>query len=267
MAIDTLYKYVSAERALTCLPEVGDGALRATQPAALNDPFECGIEWRFRDIDVNAVNKQHAKVLTGIHSASPVNDTDVKNAREMHGSLYLRELLSRQLSHRFGIVSFASDPRHPLMWSHYTVDGSGFVVGYDLEELEHLVEVKCLRPVVYSKCLARIFGFPVVSDHENILKLMSLKSDHWSYEQEWRQIVELKQTIGTGIKDPHGQPINLLRIPNSAVRVIYYTERTKSKDVQQIESRLKSPNNRYGAKSLTKLVLSETQYAYVDAKA
>ena len=71
---------------------------------------------------------------------------------------------------------------------------------------------------------ALILDYPVVSDEENILKLMSLKSDHWSYEQEWRLIIELKQTIGTGIKDRHGQPINLLRIPNSAVRVVYYTE-------------------------------------------
>ena len=34
-----LFKYVSPERAMTCLPEIGDGALRATQPAAMNDPF------------------------------------------------------------------------------------------------------------------------------------------------------------------------------------------------------------------------------------
>ena len=134
MATDTLYKYVSTERALKCLPEVGDGALRATQPAALNDPFECGVRKKFAEKDELGGNLKYAEVLTGIHSASPVNDTDIKKARKMHGSLYLRELLSRQLSHRFGIVSFASDPRHPLMWSHYTVDGSGFVVGYDKEK-------------------------------------------------------------------------------------------------------------------------------------
>ena len=29
------------------------------------------------------------------------------------------ELLARQLSQRFGIVSFAADPFHPLMWSHW----------------------------------------------------------------------------------------------------------------------------------------------------
>ena len=43
----TLYKYMIAERVLTCLPEVGDGTLRATQPAALNDPFECAVRAAF----------------------------------------------------------------------------------------------------------------------------------------------------------------------------------------------------------------------------
>ena len=41
--VEVLYKYVTSERVLTCLPEVGDGTLRATQPAALNDPFECEV--------------------------------------------------------------------------------------------------------------------------------------------------------------------------------------------------------------------------------
>ena len=49
--LDLLYKYVSAERALTCLPEIGDGTLRATQPSALNDPFECSVYKLFVEAD------------------------------------------------------------------------------------------------------------------------------------------------------------------------------------------------------------------------
>ena len=41
--MDILYKYVTESIALTCIPDVGDGTLRATQPAALNDPFECAV--------------------------------------------------------------------------------------------------------------------------------------------------------------------------------------------------------------------------------
>ena len=36
-----LYKYLPAARAVKTLPENGNGALRATQPATLNDPLEC----------------------------------------------------------------------------------------------------------------------------------------------------------------------------------------------------------------------------------
>ena len=51
MTPSLLYKYVTAERALACLPEVGDGALRATQPTALNDPFECHVVKTFVERD------------------------------------------------------------------------------------------------------------------------------------------------------------------------------------------------------------------------
>ena len=79
--MDTLYKYVSAERALTCLPEVGDGALRATQPAALNDPFECAVIKTFVESDERDGNRELARVLTGIHRTSPVSETDIVEAR------------------------------------------------------------------------------------------------------------------------------------------------------------------------------------------
>ena len=264
--MDTLYKYVSAERALTCLPEVGDGALRATQPAALNDPFECSVTRTFVEMDERSGNRELAAILTGIHPTSPVSEIDIMEARSKHGSLYLRELLSRQLSQRFGIVSFASDPRHPLLWSHYTVDGSGFAVGYDVKQLSMLVDQECLRPVAYFEAPVLLGGYPVVSDEQNIRILLSYKSDHWNYEGEWRLIVELDQTIGTGNADQHGQPINLLRVPNPAVTSVYYTERTPSAAVQQVRRRLENINNRYGTTRPTKLVLSETKYGYEDAK-
>ena len=117
--MDLLYKYVSAERALTCLPEIGDGTLRATQPSALNDPFESSVYKLFVEQVEEEGNRRLSEVLTSINPSSPVSEDRVVEARDRFGSLYLRELLSEQLSQRFGIVSFTSDPRHPLMWSHY----------------------------------------------------------------------------------------------------------------------------------------------------
>ena len=80
----------------------------------------------------------------------------------------------------------------------------------------------------------------------------------WNY-------VELDQTVGTGASDRHGQPINLLRIANSAVARVYYTERTPQAAVETIKQRLMSANKRYGAQHPTKLVLSERTYEYEEA--
>ena len=147
--MDVLYKYVPSSRVLNCLPEVGDGSLRVTQPASLNDPFECSAIGETVERDLDTANSEFARVLTSIHDAKPVSPDDVDGARERFGTLFRRELLSRQLSHRVGVVSFSSDARHPLLWAHYTVDGSGFVIAYDARELEKLVGPDSLRQVRY----------------------------------------------------------------------------------------------------------------------
>ena len=267
--VEVLYKYMTAERALTCLTEVGDGALRATQPAALNDPFECAVRPRFYDFggDEFRLNQEFARVLSSIHGTTPVTERDVARARERYGSLYLRNMFAWQLSQKFGIVSFTTDPRHPLMWSHYTSDGSGFAVGYDFERLWSLSsrEESLLR-VRYSREMAYVFDYKGLGFPEgNLAHLMSLKSDYWSYESEWRLIVELNETIGTGLHDPLGLPVNLVRVPNEAVVGVCHTERTPVDVVERIRSRLESPNNRYGTQRLTKLVASAWYYGYEDA--
>ena len=94
---------------------------------------------------------------------------------------------------------------------------------------------------------------------------LSMKSDLWSYEREWRLIVELNDTIGTGQKDGHDQPINLVRVPNRAVVSVHYTERTPTERVEAVRERLAHPNNRYGVTHPTKLVLSPQRYGYEEA--
>lgn len=258
------YKYVTAERALACLPEVGDGALRATQPAALNDPFECHLLLKFDERDPARGDATLARVLTKLHETVRVTPDEVARAREEYGSMYMRQLFAQQVSRRFGIISFATDPLHPLMWSHYTVDGSGFVIGYRTPDIEELaVDSERLREVTYVAGQVPLVGsiVPFVPQG-NIYRLLCCKSSHWEYEREFRLIVDLDGTIGTGKCDRHGHPINVLRIPNSAVRKVYYTERTPPSDVQTIERRLASVNNRYGVACATKLVLSERTFEY-----
>ena len=265
--MEVLYKYVPKKRIRACIPEVGDGTLRATQPAALNDPFECAIRPFYGFPDEGEENRELATVLTDFNENKPVTEQDVRRAREEHRRRFTWQLFTDQISTRFGIVSFAANPRHPLMWSHYTTDGSGFVIGYDLAELNKLAcPSGWLRRVKYGKTLVPIYGpvVPVAPD-SNLPKLLSYKSEHWSYEQEWRLIVELRRTIGTGKTDRHGQPINLVRIPNEAVVSVYFTERTPTDSVRLVQERLADENNRYRAGKPRKLVRSSTEFGYEEA--
>ena len=260
----TLYKYVTSDRALTCIPEVGNGTLRATQPAALNDPFECALiaagseVWKEKD--------ELAAVLTAINARKPVTEQDVEEAQERHGGLFLRQLFADRISTKFGLISLAADPFHPLLWSHYTLDGSGFVIGYDVSELDNLVgQGGWLRAVQYED-MPPLIQTPDIMAFEmsNLPIMLSRKSHHWSYENEWRLIVELTSTIGTGLMDQHGQPVNLVAIPNEAVVSVYYTERTPIERVRHIESRLSDENNRYRAIEPHNLLMSNVSYVYYD---
>ena len=78
-------------------------------------------------------------------------------------------------------------------------------------------------------------------------------------------IVELNDTIGTGETDRHGQPVNLVRVPNEAVVRVYYTERTPPESLETIRNRLANDNNRYETDSPRKLVMSSTSYGYEEA--
>ncbi len=267
-SIEVLYKYVSPQRALSCIPDVGDGTLRATQPAALNDPFECAVTTTYIIPNESEENRELAKVLTDINESKPVTADDVHRARREHGSLFTRQLFADQVSTRFGIISFTLDHNHPLMWSHYTTDGSGFVIGYDIARLRTLTGTTgSLRPVKYVDKPALIRGpIVLVSPESNLPILLSMKSDHWSYEREWRLIVDLSRTIGTGETDRHDQPVNLVKIPNEAVVSVFYTERTPSDSVELIRSRLADKNNRYQAENPRKLVLSSRFYGYEEAR-
>lgn len=259
--MDILYKYVPADRIQTCIPEVGNGTLRATQPLALNDPFECHVVDRYTGVEEDQ-DFWLSTLLTDINPTTPVRKEDVMVARDEHGSLYLRELLSAQISQRFGVISFSTDPYHPMMWAHYTVDGSGFVIGYDRGTLESLGCGKdYLRPVEYHQTPPRILH-PIMFNEKNLSQVMFAKGHQWEYESEWRLIVELSETVGTGQNDGRCQPISLVQVPNSAIRSVYYTERTPKKRVNQIRARLGNPNNLYLAVMPKQLSLSKSSYRY-----
>ena len=218
-------------------------------------------------IDQNGAERNHdcANVLSRINPATPISEECVRSARNTFGSQFMRELFVKQVSKRFGIVSFCRCPYHPLMWSHYAEEGAGFVIGYNESEIRKIArKPEDLRPVQYGEEPPSILGPTNLSDEAErpIQMLLSQKSCYWRYEGEWRLIIELKRTIGTAKTDGRGHLINLLPIPNRAVVSVYYTERTCKKTVDLVKCRLEDENNRYRAERPEKLVMSHAYYGY-----
>ncbi|MCG8561556.1 MAG: hypothetical protein MI824_17285, partial [Hyphomicrobiales bacterium] len=118
-----------------------------------------------------------------------------------------------------------------------------------------------LASVTYQKHLVPILDNKVITD-ENIRILLSKKSCQWMHEDEWRLIVKLEKTVGTGNADEKGYPICLFEIPNTCVTEIYYTERTPFDAVKKIQNRIDGAENGYSAPSMKKLILSDRKYAY-----
>ena len=219
--------------------------------------------------DESEENRRLAEALTQINESTPVTEEHVRNARQRYGSLFTRQLFAEQVSTKFGIVAFGADPQHPLMWAHYTTDGSGFAIGYDKSAIAKLAGANgALLPVRYLGRTMYASRGPSCSRRQARIchRFLSRKSDHWRYENEWRLIVELNDTIGTGETDRHGQPVNLVRVPNEAVVRVYYTERTPPESLEIIRDRLANDNNRYQTDSPRKLVMSSTSYGYEEAQ-
>ena len=259
-----LYKYLPADRALQALPEKGgDGALRATQPSAMNDPLECATRCNAEYPNEKVEASEIVSVLNRIVPNNPFDLEQVKNERLNLGTQAWNELFRRQLSQRLGVVAFSTDSLHPLLWSHYAESGSGFVIGYKVSELEKIATGhQQLDSVHYFKAPPVIEDLQIFNNERNLHRILLAKSKNWEYEKEWRLTQELRNTMGTGQTDKTGHSINLCKIPNEAVSEIYYTERVSRWHLHQIKARLQNPNNRFGTKFSRRLILKPDLYEY-----
>ena len=258
---EVLYKYVSAERALQALPEAGNGALRATQPASMNDPRECACQ--LGGDDLGDVNKEE-RIAEGLRLLFPEtrsNEREVKSAVQLFGAQAWSHLVRKRLSGRFGVVSLSASPTDPLLWAHYGDSGYGVAIGYDTSFLRQIPrEHEMFGEIQYRDELPRASDFTVAEPEQKLQELMLFKSTHWRYEEEWRLILELRNTVGTGKTDGRGFSINLCPIPNEAVVEVIVTERMGLENTDALNGRL--ANGSYRSERLERLVLRADSYEY-----
>jgi hypothetical protein len=225
-----VYKYLPVAR----LTYLDDELLRFTQPAALNDPFECYPKLTVEDAHRMRVEEtaKHGKAFVQDMSVSRnerrinrrvlrrVRETQTLRDTEQKLDGYWQTFHTRQNA-EVGILSLSSRPGSTLMWSHYSDSHQGFCVGFkrDHEFFQGNPRdprnVLTPRPVTYAD---ERFQYPTSEGEELGVDHIFTKCKDWEYEAEHRMVLRL--STADQIKAEKPFPIHLFRVPHSAVSEI-----------------------------------------------
>ena len=248
--------------------------LRATQPFALNDPFECLAS--FPDEQIRTVLRRRFQAASRLKYPHPDQASNrverrvldkkfrqgVKDScrefianphliREMHMEQY------RKYVDQFGVISFSRCWDNALMWAHYAASHTGFCVGY---RRDHTVfrtsggkemPGPTLGPVQYSEIRPAIAEETMT--YATARRVFLTKSIDWAYEQEERLVFLIGDAEVTIPATPF--PVALFRVPHEAIDEIIVGLNATSAVVEAVDE-LKI---RYGIKTY-KAALSTTKF-------
>jgi hypothetical protein len=209
-----LYKYLSPDRR----DVIENLSIRFTQPVYLNDPYETNPVITGSEM----TDEQWAKIADFEARKNGINIKDFehlknKDARDNQFPAAL-QLMKTFFHHSVGILSLSETHDNTLMWAHYCQNHTGFVIGFKtgnsfLSPTGKQYAVNTLSKVIYTDTR------PVNTLEKTTMKdLYFTKSNHWSYESEWRI---LKNRQDTSEKSQTGE-IFLYRFPADIIDSVYF---------------------------------------------
>lgn len=166
-----LYKYLgpSGFIALDSL------TFRFTKPRDLNDPFE-------------------ARVPVFLKSSSGGLSYGLTNYGQTEVLAPPQRSILKLINDKYGITCFSEVPNNLLMWAHYGQSHSGLVLGVNARH-SSFTSLGDLITVKYSASRPKLSSLKRESE---LLKVLSVKSQDWSYEKEWRLVALLDDCILSG---------------------------------------------------------------------
>lgn len=209
------YKYLPIER----LSYLNDELLRFTQPADLNDPFECRPQM-----------PNHQDFLPALKLIGKSFKKDGKTATEYVDNNFTPEWLDKFYNEAYektnqdiGILSLSRKWNNSLMWSHYTNAHKGFCIGFNSNHsffTDYLSNdgntSKHVLDVIYSEKRVKI---PTSHLEPKLLFQPHItKSIDWRYEDEVRVIATLNSADESKKQLPFD--IFLFKVPHEAISEI-----------------------------------------------
>jgi len=162
------------------------------RPSAFNDPFDGNIPVRWDLLTYDQCLEKNLEIINIVHK-----DKDQRLVREYakkvtdEKTLWHPDKLAKERPEQLdkwdsiiGLFSLSSVSDNILMWSHYSANHTGFVVGFDSESICTDFDFDYLEPINYQTEYPLISGLDETTDQFH--KKFFFKSQLWEYEKEWR---------------------------------------------------------------------------------
>lgn len=238
---DILYKYYPPKQWDYVFK---DNTIRFTPPPDLNDPFEGALQVKYlysdeylRDEFNKIVDRIELDVYNDLIIAEPYeyfkrkavklrehNLEFVKNFFETHKNMVIRKLYI--ITNTYGILSLSECNDNILMWSHYCMSHTGFLVGLDMHHdfFQDIDKYGILDKVEYAHELSN----ETVIDIDNTLDLFMKKYDLWKYENEWRVVISLLNY--NKYEWIEGAALGVTHLPVDAIKSVTFGVNMKNKE-------------------------------------
>lgn len=240
---DRIFKYLAPER----INVLSEQLIRYTPLGAFNDPFEGRPEIRSFASDEEALSNFASAMPSQLNAAYGRLPAQVRKgvsiqqwmqfatpfmAQYQDEFLAMLHAVSTQVLPSFpskfdevmGALSLCEVPDSLLMWAHYGVSHTGFVLEFDPSHPYFITrrsegdEFGHLRRVVYrdTRPSANLIDLDGV-------EMFLVKSKEWEYEHEWRVLRPLKDA--EKIISVNDQQIHLFQLPPEAIKSVIFGSR------------------------------------------
>lgn len=202
MAPDFLYRYrsLAGKQKEWAKDAVLNSKHYFSSPNAFNDPFDCRPVFRF-----SGSKKELVKYYEGVLSrqAPQLSRRERReearrrigepktNPRNPDNLVGMHDLYDQMVTSKIGVLCLSETCSDILMWSHYADSHRGICLKFCATG--NVIETS--QPVRYSNSRPVINPSNQTQD-EMLDHAIFTKSEHWSYEQEWR-LIQYNKGSGT----------------------------------------------------------------------
>jgi len=177
-----LYKYYPDNA--NSFKSVSVRGLWCHHPKNMNDPFEC--LWNVNRSFKNDQLLEFLEIMTQRNDPRFQKITELKEL----GGIFLANEYRKKLLSEFAFCALSESFDNILMWSHYSSGHTGFVIGFEFDNINpdfHLTKVNYVDtiPQYDLKELIKIID----GDYSSLVytfRDLSVKAHCWEYEKEWR---------------------------------------------------------------------------------